>query len=110
MVPAGRTGDARSWTELEALIARAGIEVVAQDVELAEAARTAFLHYGRGHHTAALNLGDCASHALAKHRNLPLLFKGDDFPRTDLRTAAAGEGGALVGCGAQCDIKTGTVM
>jgi ribonuclease VapC len=88
MVVAGRTGDATSWTELDALIARAGIEIVAQDAALAETARTAFLRYGRGRHPAALNLGDCASYALAKHHNLPLLFKGDDFSRTDLRTAA----------------------
>jgi ribonuclease VapC len=87
MVLAGRTGDATSWTELDALITRAGIQVVAQDAELAEGARAAFLRYGRGRHPAALNLGDCASYALAKHRDLPLLFKGDDFPRTDLRTA-----------------------
>ena len=61
--------------------------MVAQDVGFAEAARTAFLLYGRGRHPAALNLGDCASYALAKQRNLPLLFKGDDFPRTDLQRA-----------------------
>ena len=88
MVLAARGGDATSWTELDALIARAEIQVVAQDADLAEAARTAFLRYGRGRHPAALNLGDCASYALAKHRNLPLLFKGDDFSRTDLLSAA----------------------
>ena len=38
MVLAGRAGDATSWTEFDALIARAGIQVVAQDAELAEAA------------------------------------------------------------------------
>ena len=88
MVLAGRTGDATSWTELDALITRAEIQVMAHDAELAEAARAAFLRYGRGRHPAALNLGDCASYALAKRHDLPLLFKGDDFPRTDLRTAA----------------------
>jgi ribonuclease VapC len=88
MVLAGRTGDATSWTELDALIARAGIEVVAQNAELTEAARAAFLLYGRGRHPAALNLGDCASYALAKHHDLPLLFKGADFTRTDLRRVA----------------------
>ena len=88
MVLAGRTGDAESWTELDALISRARIQIVVQDRELAEAARTAFLNYGRGRHPAALNLGDCASYALAKQRNLPLLFKGDDFARTDLQSAA----------------------
>jgi uncharacterized protein with PIN domain len=55
---------------------------------LAAIARMAFLLYGRGRHPAAANLSDCASYALAKQRNLPLLFKGDDFPGTDLRRAA----------------------
>jgi ribonuclease VapC len=88
MVLAGCTGDATSWIELDALIARAGMQIVAQDTELAEAARAAFLRFGRGRHPAALNLGDCASYALAKRNNLPLLFKGADFPRTDIREAA----------------------
>ncbi len=87
MVLAGRTGDATAWTELDALIARAAMQVVAQDAELAEEARGAFLRYGKGRHPAGLNLGDCASYALAKARNLPLLFKGNDFPRTDLMAA-----------------------
>ena len=87
MVLAGRTGDATSWAELDALIARAGMQVVAQDATLAEAARTAFLRYGKGRHPAGLNFGDCASYALARNRSLPLLFKGDDFSRTDLRGA-----------------------
>jgi ribonuclease VapC len=87
MVLAGRAGDATSWTELDALIGRAKMQVVAQDADLAEGARAAFLRYGRGRHPAALNLGDCTSYALAKHRNLPLLFKGEDFPRTDLLKA-----------------------
>ena len=88
MVLAGSAGDATAWMELDALIARAGMEVVAQDTELIEAARGAFLRYGKGRHPAGLNLGDCASYALAKYRNLPLLFKGDDFSKTDLRSAA----------------------
>lgn len=87
MVLAGRTGDATSWAELDALLAQAGVEVVAQDAELAEGAREAFLRYGKGRHPASLNLGDCASYALAKDRDLPLLFKGTDFPRTDVRAA-----------------------
>jgi ribonuclease VapC len=88
MVLAGRTGDATAWAELDALIARAGMQVVAHDAELAKAARQAFLRYGKGRHSAALNLGDCASYALAKTRSLPLLAKGNDFPRTDLITVA----------------------
>jgi ribonuclease VapC len=88
MVLAGRTGDVTAWAELDALIARAQIQVISQDAELAEVARSAFLRYGRGRHPAALNLGDCAAYAVAKHRDLPLLFKADDFSRTDLTPAA----------------------
>ena len=84
---AGRTGDAASWSELDALIARAAVQVVAQDAGLAEAARDAFLRYGKGRHPAALNLGDCASYALARTHSLKLLFKGSDFARTDLMAA-----------------------
>ena len=87
MVLAGRTGDASAWAELDALIARAGVQVVAQDAALIEAARQAFLRYGKGRHPAALNLGDCASYALAKTHGVPLLFKGDDFGQTDLAPA-----------------------
>jgi ribonuclease VapC len=87
MVLTGRTGNQASWADLDVLILRAGIQVVAQDIELTEAARQGFLRYGKGRHSAGLNLGDCASYALAKVRNLPLLFKGKDFPKTDLMAA-----------------------
>jgi ribonuclease VapC len=50
-------------------------------------ARDAYRRFGRGNHPAGLNFGDCFAYALAKERNLPLLFKGDDFARTDLRPA-----------------------
>ncbi|MGH7101256.1 MAG: type II toxin-antitoxin system VapC family toxin [Acetobacteraceae bacterium] len=88
LVLAGRHGDTRSWAGLDALVARADIEIVPQDVALTELARSAFLRYGKGRHRAGLNLGDCATYALASSRNLPLLSKGDDSPHTDLRLAA----------------------
>jgi len=56
-------------------------------VDQAHAARQAFHDFGKGRHPAGLNLGDCASYALARLRDLPLLFKGNDFPRTDLTAA-----------------------
>lgn len=43
--------------------------------------------FGRGVHPADLNFGDCFSYACAKLRDVPLLFKGDDFARTDIRDA-----------------------
>jgi ribonuclease VapC len=91
MVLAGREGDDISWLGLDQLMLRAGIEVVPQDGLLVDIARDAFLRYGKGRHPAGLNMGDCAAYALAKARGLPLLFKGNDFTRTDL-TAAVNPG------------------
>ena len=87
MVLAGRGGDAAEWAELDAFIARAAMQVVAQDAAQAREARQAFLHYGKGRHPAGLNLGDCASYALARTSGSALLFKGNDFTKTDLPTA-----------------------
>ncbi len=84
MVLAGRTGNSTAWAGLDALIARAGVEVVAQDTEQARLACEAFLGFGKGRHPAALNLGDCATYALARSRALPPPVKGEDFTRTDL--------------------------
>lgn len=47
----------------------------------------AFWRYGKGRHAARLNLGDCFAYALAKQLDAPLLYKGDDFARTDIRSA-----------------------
>jgi ribonuclease VapC len=53
----------------------------------ARAARMAFSNYGKGRHPAGLNLGDCFSYALAKVSGEPLLFKGNDFRKTDVTPA-----------------------
>lgn len=47
----------------------------------------AFRRFGKGRHPAGLNFGDCLSYATAKLANHPLLFVGDDFPRTDIEAA-----------------------
>jgi ribonuclease VapC len=47
----------------------------------------AHLRFGKGRHTAALNMGDCFAYACAKRLKVPLLFKGDDFALTDIRSA-----------------------
>jgi ribonuclease VapC len=55
-----------------------------------EAAYAAFVSYGRGSgHPANLNFGDLFVYALAKVREVPLLFKGDDFVHTDIQPASA---------------------
>ncbi|MEL6195904.1 MAG: type II toxin-antitoxin system VapC family toxin [Myxococcota bacterium] len=62
-------------------------EQVPVDGEQLAVARLAARHFGRGRHPAGLNFGDCFSYALARVRNIPLLFKGDDFSKTDARVA-----------------------
>ena len=70
--------------ELDLLIHRAQIEIVALNADQLDLARSAWREYGKGRHPAGLNIGDCCSYALAKHAQEPLLFKGDDFARTDI--------------------------
>ncbi len=52
-----------------------------------ELAVEAFLRYGKGRHPATLNFGDCMAYAVAKLADLPLLFTGDDFAKTDVLAA-----------------------
>ncbi len=66
---------------------RAGIIVEPFTVEQAHIARQAFHDFGKGRHPAGLNFGDCFSYALAKFMGEPLLFKGEDFKKTDLLSA-----------------------
>lgn len=53
----------------------------------AEIARQAYRDFGKGRHKAGLNFGDCFAYALAKDADEPLLFKGDDFRKTDVEVA-----------------------
>ncbi len=80
----GITAVARFWqwlTENE-------LEVVPFDEAQVRAAAVAFGRYGKGiHPRARLNLADCAAYALAKTLDAPLLFKGNDFSATDVRSA-----------------------
>ena len=72
--------------DFELLLAKLQAEIAPFDAEHAELAADAYRRFGKGTgHPAQLNLGDCASYALARHLELPLLFKGDGFERTDLR-------------------------
>jgi ribonuclease VapC len=63
------------------------IDVVPLDFAQAQLAAEGFVRFGKGRHRAGLNYGDCFSYALAKSLNAPLLFKGDDFLRTDVALA-----------------------
>lgn len=63
---------------------RSGIEIRPVDADVFTAARHAWRRYGKGRHPAGLNFGDCFSYALSVVTQEPLLFKGDDFARTDV--------------------------
>lgn len=63
------------------------LEIVDVSAETAAEARLANQRYGKGFHPARLNFGDCLAYALAKSTAEPLLFKGDDFSRTDIVSA-----------------------
>ncbi len=73
--------------ELDRFLYEANLAIVPVSVMQAKTAREAFIAFGKGRHPARLNFGDCFSYALAKQRNQPLLFKGDDFPLTDVLLA-----------------------
>ncbi|MFN0173468.1 MAG: type II toxin-antitoxin system VapC family toxin [Saprospiraceae bacterium] len=70
--------------ELDALIHKAEIVVVAVDSEQVSEARRAYRRFGKGRHAAGLNFGDVFAYALARTSGEPLLFKGDDFAKTDV--------------------------
>ena len=89
MVIESRKGDVGGH-ELDLLLYRARIEVVAVDQDQAEIARLAWRRFGKGRHPAALNYGDCFAYALAKSRRAPLLFTGNDFERTDIAQVPLG--------------------
>ncbi|MCO6418690.1 type II toxin-antitoxin system VapC family toxin [Siccirubricoccus sp. KC 17139] len=82
----GRVGPAMRL-ELDDLVRTMQPEIVPFTAELAAIAQDGWRRYGKGRHPAGLNLGDCFAYALAKSRGEPLLFKGEDFARTDVKAA-----------------------
>jgi ribonuclease VapC len=87
LVMLGRFGE-RGEVHLDALLRSIRAEVVAFDAAQVASARDAARTFGRGRHAAALNFGDCFSYALAVSTGEPLLFVGEDFPRTDVTPRA----------------------
>lgn len=73
--------------QLDQLIELLSLEI--EDVDAAFAQRVAFAYarWGKSFHKANLNYGDSFSYALAEMYDCPLLYVGDDFARTDIRSA-----------------------
>ena len=70
--------------ELDLLFHKLNITIVNMNSKQYEIARTAWRLFGKGRHPAKLNIGDCCSYALSAYSGEPLLFKGDDFSKTDI--------------------------
>jgi len=71
--------------DFDLFLHEAGIEIVSVDETQAAQARSSFRQYGRGRHPAALNFGDCFTHALAVVSGEPVLAKGNEFRRANLQ-------------------------
>lgn len=81
-LPIGETTEA-----VDNYLALVEIETVAVPPETARIALDAYARYGKGRHPARLNFGDCFAYACARHFGEPLMFKGSDFPQTDIEAA-----------------------
>lgn len=82
------SGDAVASRRLDELLEEAGVVIEPVTAEQAQLARAAYRDFGKGRgHRAKLNFGDCFSYALARACREPLLYKGDDFTHTDMRSA-----------------------
>jgi ribonuclease VapC len=73
--------------ELDRMIEELGIQIIPVTPAQARLGREALQRFGKGQHLARLNFGDCFAYALANSRILPILFKSNDFSRTDLESA-----------------------
>ena len=72
---------------LDRFLRQVGIEVLPATGEIACIAADAYQRFGKGRHPAGLNFGDVFSYATAKFLNSPLLYKGNDFSKTDVPAA-----------------------
>jgi ribonuclease VapC len=85
-----QSGKPETLRRATAFLEGAGIIEEPVSLQQGQLARVAFHEFGRGRHRAKLNFGDCFPYALAKAMDEPLLFKGNDFTHTDIRSARRG--------------------
>ena len=86
MVLVSRRGE-HALAEIDLWLGTIEATTIPVDADLVDLATQAWLTYGKGRHSAALNFADCLSYALAKRANEPLLFIGNDFSQTDIEAA-----------------------
>lgn len=94
LISAGTVAEARIvanhrnvGAEMNRLLDGLGFEVVNVTQASARRIADAYAAWGKGLHPASLNFGDCFAYAVAKERQVPLLYVGDDFSRTDIQAA-----------------------
>ncbi len=73
--------------EMAQLIDKLDLQIVPVTAVSVRRIGGAYESWGKDIHPAGLNFGDCFAYACARHAGLPLLYKGDDFPQTDIETA-----------------------
>lgn len=84
----GRLNDPIMSRQIDELMEEFSIHIEPFTADQARIARQAYRDFGRGSgHRANLNFGDCFAYALARTKREPLLYKGDDFVHTDVRSA-----------------------
>ena len=76
----------RAQDYFDGLASQLGLSETPIDERVGRLAVECFERYGKGRHPAGLNFGDCLSYACAKAHGAALLFKGEDFARTDVET------------------------
>ena len=81
LIVAGRRG---VGSAMERLVRGLGCQVAPVTEHDAFEVAEAYARWGKGMHPAGLNYGDCFAYALARRRDCPLLFVGDDFAKTDI--------------------------
>lgn len=82
-----RSDNAATLHLFDGLMELTGLSIAPVTVQQATLARRAYALFGKGRHPAGLNMGDCFAYALARESGRPLLFKGNDFSRTDITAA-----------------------
>lgn len=75
--------------KLDEFIETGGIRIVDFSAFHAQLALEAWRRFGKGNHPAALNFGDCCTYALCQATGEPLLAKGEDFSRTEVKLVRA---------------------
>ena len=80
-------GDSFAVNRFDNFVRDFSIEIIPFTSDHAREARRSRSLFGKPHHPAQLNFGDCLVYGVAKHEGEPLLFKGNDFSETDIESA-----------------------